>query len=117
MKTSHRGLSRRPSTPLLIVVAAAHTVVQVNASPSISADTKDDHKLKVGVLSDLLTIVDVEGKMTGTEAHVGGVDLVYMNGPIRHEAASEITTYLGAQNHHGVSLKKLEKWYGKLRTS
>ena len=33
------------------------------------------------------------------------------------QAASEITTYLGAQNHHGVSIRKLEKLYGKLSTS
>jgi len=90
-------------------------LIEVNASPSISADTKEDHKLKVGVLSDLLTIIDCEKNLTGTEAHVGGFDLVYQNGPIKHEGASEITSYLGAQNHHGVPLKKLEKWYGKLK--
>ena len=72
---------------------------------------------QVGVLSDLLTIIDMEKQLTGTEAHVGGFDLVYQNGPIKHESASEITSYLGAQNHHGVPLKKLEKWYGKLKTN
>ena len=63
-------------------------LIEVNASPSISADTKEDHALKVGVMADLLTIIDVEKKLNGTEAHIGGFDLVYSNGPIKHEAAS-----------------------------
>ena len=66
------------------------------------------------MLSDLLTIIDLEKKLNHTEAHVGGFDLVYMNGPIKHDASSEVTSYLGCKNHHGTSLKKLEKWYGKL---
>lgn len=91
-------------------------LIEVNASPSISADTKEDYELKVGVLSDLLTIIDIEKKLTGTEAHIGSFDLVYMNGPIKVDPASELTTYLGAQNHHGMSIKKLEKLYGKLES-
>jgi hypothetical protein len=52
-------------------------LLEVNASPSLSADTEADHTLKYGVLDDLLTLVDLEHKLKGDEEHVGGFDLIY----------------------------------------
>lgn len=37
-------------------------LLEVNASPSLSADTVDDHTLKYGVLTDVLDLVDLEHK-------------------------------------------------------
>jgi hypothetical protein len=34
--------------------------LQVNASPSLAADTPVDHELKYGMLDDVLTLVDME---------------------------------------------------------
>jgi tubulin polyglutamylase TTLL9 len=38
-------------------------LIEVNASPSLSADTASDHALKVGMLEDMIDIVDVEKKV------------------------------------------------------
>ena len=36
-------------------------LIEVNASPSMTATTSEDYKTKVGLLDDLFTIVDMEG--------------------------------------------------------
>lgn len=87
-------------------------LIEVNSSPSISADTVDDYELKFGLLDDLLTIIDMEKNLTGKEEHVGGYDLVYQGGPIKGPASQEITSFLGCQNHHGVPMRKLQRWHG-----
>lgn len=35
-------------------------LIEVNASPSMTATTPNDHKMKVGMLDDLFTIVNLE---------------------------------------------------------
>ncbi|GMH79404.1 hypothetical protein TrST_g8540 [Triparma strigata] len=55
-------------------------LIEVNASPSLSASTQEDYVMKCEMLNDVLDIVDVEGKLKGDEEHVGGFDLVYENG-------------------------------------
>ena len=50
----------------------------MNSSPSITADTPTDYELKFGLLDDVYTIIDVEGK--GRRGHRRGFDLVYNNG-------------------------------------
>ncbi len=35
-------------------------LIEVNASPSMTATTPSDYKMKVGLLDDLFTIVDLE---------------------------------------------------------
>ncbi|PRP74105.1 hypothetical protein PROFUN_05313 [Planoprotostelium fungivorum] len=52
-------------------------LLEVNASPSLSADTEEDHTLKFGVLNDVLDIIDFEHKLKGNEEHMGGFDLIY----------------------------------------
>ncbi|PAA70093.1 hypothetical protein BOX15_Mlig027277g1 [Macrostomum lignano] len=52
-------------------------LIEVNASPSLTASSKEDYDLKFGLLEDTLTIVDMEGKLTGRERRVGGFDLIY----------------------------------------
>lgn len=35
-------------------------LIEVNGSPSMRANTKEDKKLKIGIVDDVLTIVDLE---------------------------------------------------------
>jgi len=87
-------------------------LIEVNASPSISADTAEDYELKFGVLDDMMTILDVEDNLTGKEEHVGGFDLVYNGAPVKGPASQEITSYLGCENMQGVSMRKLQRLHG-----
>lgn len=42
-------------------------LLEVNASPSLSADTDSDYRMKRALLSDMLDVIDLEGKRTGEE--------------------------------------------------
>ena len=42
-------------------------LVEVNASPSLTANTKDDEAMKVTMLAAMLDIIDLEGDRTGDE--------------------------------------------------
>ena len=56
-------------------------LIEVNASPSITADTPQDYELKFGLLDDVFSIIDVEGRLGGnTPQSMGGFDLIYANG-------------------------------------
>ena len=55
-------------------------LIEVNASPSLSANTNEDYILKSEMLNDALDIVDIEGKLSGHERSIGGFDLVYDGG-------------------------------------
>lgn len=35
-------------------------LIEVNGSPSMRANTKEDKKLKIGIIDDVLTIIDIE---------------------------------------------------------
>ena len=39
-----------------------------------------DKKLKIGLIDDMLTVIDLEGVRIGTEEIVGGFDLLCRNG-------------------------------------
>eukprot|EP01029_Cantina_marsupialis_P007224 TRINITY_DN1799_c0_g2_i1.p1 TRINITY_DN1799_c0_g2~~TRINITY_DN1799_c0_g2_i1.p1 ORF type:complete len:414 (+),score=111.55 TRINITY_DN1799_c0_g2_i1:66-1307(+) len=71
-------------------------LIEVNASPSLTAETPYDHDLKFGVLEDLIAVVDVEGLRDGSEKQVGGFDLVWDNGPIKDDRCSYCSSFLGA---------------------
>ena len=55
-------------------------LIEVNGSPSMRANTKADKKLKIGLIDDMLTVIDLEGVRIGTEEIVGGFDLLCRNG-------------------------------------
>ena len=57
-------------------------LLEVNASPSLSASNDEDYALKFGMLDDMLNIIDLEGNRTGDEVAIGGFDLVWDNGPV-----------------------------------
>jgi tubulin polyglutamylase TTLL9 len=52
-------------------------LIEVNASPSLTAETPSDYHLKFNLLEDMLNIVDVERKRRGDELRIGGFDLIW----------------------------------------
>lgn len=78
-------------------------LIEVNASPSLTAETQWDFDLKHNMLNDAFDILDLEKKNKDKSAirqKVGGFDLVYNDGPVRHEKSSEYTSFLGC--HHPI---------------
>jgi hypothetical protein len=72
-------------------------LLEVNASPSLSANTKEDYLMKCEMLNGMLDVVDMEEVLTGSEEHVSGWDLVYDNGFIEIDPSQcSYTTFLGA---------------------
>ncbi|XP_045194164.2 probable tubulin polyglutamylase TTLL9 isoform X3 [Mercenaria mercenaria] len=57
-------------------------LIEINASPSLTASGKDDYDLKYGVLNDVLNVLDLENRLTGKEKRVGGFDLIWDDGPV-----------------------------------
>ena len=57
-------------------------IIEVNASPSLNASSPTDYGLKFGLLEDMLHIVDMEGRLSGSEKRVGEFDLILNNGPV-----------------------------------
>ncbi len=72
-------------------------LLEVNASPSLTANTRDDYLMKTEMLHGMLDIVDMEGLLSGNEEHVSGWDLVYDNGYIEIDPERcGYSTFLGA---------------------
>jgi len=83
-------------------------LVEVNASPSMSADTQSDFDLKFGLLDDAFTIVDVEQRFAETPHRVGGFDLIVDNNTlVQPDEPSSMPTMLGCANDRQTQLKKL----------
>ncbi|KAL7754016.1 putative tubulin polyglutamylase ttll9 [Sorochytrium milnesiophthora] len=77
-------------------------MLEVNASPSLTAETQWDYDLKYWLLHDVFDLVDLEKRYTGEKIRkqVGGFDLVYDDGPVKRDRATIYETFLGA--HHPV---------------
>mmetsp|Transcript_12148 Transcript_12148/g.18348 ORF Transcript_12148/g.18348 Transcript_12148/m.18348 type:complete len:420 (-) Transcript_12148:183-1442(-) len=72
-------------------------LLEVNASPSLSANTNEDYAMKTEMLHGMLDIIDMEKVLSGDEEHVSGWDLVYDNGYIEIDPEQcGYTTFLGA---------------------
>ncbi|XP_054836221.1 probable tubulin polyglutamylase TTLL9 isoform X2 [Eublepharis macularius] len=92
-------------------------LLEVNASPSLTASSQEDYELKTHLLEDTLNIVDMEGRLTGKEKRVGGFDLIWNDGPISREDGNLDTpmngfvanTHLGYNNDRKKQLKRLYK--------
>jgi tubulin polyglutamylase TTLL9 len=69
-------------------------IIEVNASPSFSANTAADSQLKVDLLTSAFDIVDLENNMNGEESRVGGFDLVY-KGERVEKGKGQYSTKLG----------------------
>ncbi|XP_006814311.1 putative tubulin polyglutamylase TTLL9 [Saccoglossus kowalevskii] len=57
-------------------------LIEVNASPSLTASNEQDYNLKLGLLEDVIHVLDLENKLTGKEKRVGGFDLMWNDGPV-----------------------------------
>jgi tubulin polyglutamylase TTLL9 len=70
-------------------------LIEVNASPSLTANTKHDYKLKFDMLNDMFDIIDIEKRLTGDEEQVGGFDLIYTNNTVLVDRQCMYSTFLG----------------------
>ncbi|XP_053782893.1 probable tubulin polyglutamylase TTLL9 isoform X2 [Desmodus rotundus] len=91
-------------------------LLEVNASPSLTASSQEDYELKTCLLEDTLHIVDMEARLTGREKRVGGFDLMWNDGPVsREEGAPDLSdmgnfatnTHLGCINDRKTQLRQL----------
>ena len=92
-------------------------LLEVNASPSLTASNQEDYDLKFGLLDDALHIVDMEGKMTGKEKRVGNFDLMWNDGPVYVDDSGidapstatsyALNTFLGCHNDRKRQLVQL----------
>lgn len=72
-------------------------LLEVNASPSLTANTREDYLMKTEMLHGMLDVVDMEGILHGDEEHVSGWDLIYDNGYVEIDPEQcGYTTFLGA---------------------
>lgn len=93
-------------------------LIEVNASPSLTASSKLDFDLKFGLLQDMLYIVDMEGERTGSEKRVGGFDLIWNDGPVASDELSlhcgqpvtySSNSFLGCYNDREQQLEQMTK--------
>ena len=89
-------------------------LIEVNASPSLTADTPQDYELKFGLLDDVFSVVDVEDKLDGAQEEcIGGFDLIYAGGPREKTKQSTLLTKLGCFDDRVRSLRRLHKQHAK----
>ncbi|PVD21451.1 hypothetical protein C0Q70_19624 [Pomacea canaliculata] len=60
-------------------------LIEINASPSLTASGKEDYDLKFGLLDDVLNVLDLENRLQGTEKRIGGWDLLWDDGLVYAE--------------------------------
>ncbi|CAH2299727.1 probable tubulin polyglutamylase TTLL9 isoform X1 [Pelobates cultripes] len=93
-------------------------LLEVNASPSLTASSQDDYELKCHLLDDTLHVVDMEGRLTGKEKRVGGFDLMWNDGPVSRDDGLQailingsfaVNTHLGCINDRLEQLRQLLK--------
>ncbi|KNC54186.1 tubulin tyrosine ligase [Thecamonas trahens ATCC 50062] len=83
-------------------------LLEVNASPSMSAENQEDYNLKFGLISDTLALLNLDGLLpTRYPLQVGGFDLVYWNGPPARPDPPLLTSFLGARNDRETQLPEL----------
>uniref|UniRef100_A0A8R1DNP5 Tubulin--tyrosine ligase-like protein 9 n=1 Tax=Caenorhabditis japonica TaxID=281687 RepID=A0A8R1DNP5_CAEJA len=54
-------------------------LLEVNASPSLTASSQEDFELKYRVLNHMLDVLDIEKRLVGTEQQIGGFDILVKN--------------------------------------
>lgn len=84
-------------------------LIEVNANPSLTANTAKDQEMKVKMLDDMLTILDLEKILNGNEEQIGGFDIICRGTPIKQNDACVFGTMLGAFNNREKQLKSLAK--------
>ncbi|XP_033101541.1 probable tubulin polyglutamylase TTLL9 isoform X2 [Anneissia japonica] len=93
-------------------------LIEINASPSLTASNQEDYELKYGLLEDVICIVDQENKLTGKEKRIGGFDLMWNEGPVLADDGGadcinpptySTNTFLGCHNDRKTQLQQLKK--------
>jgi len=84
-------------------------LIETNANASLTANTPVDNDMKVKMLDDMLTILDLEKVMTGNEDQVGGFDIICRGNIIKNPSNYTYGTLLGAYNNRDKNLKSLAK--------
>ncbi|EGR30323.1 tubulin-tyrosine ligase family protein, putative [Ichthyophthirius multifiliis] len=84
-------------------------LLEINSSPSMTANTQIDSELKLSILDDTFTIIDMEKVLNGQEEQIGGFDLIYKGIPIKLPSNSTYSSLLGCSNNRNQQLKKLAK--------
>jgi len=85
-------------------------LIEVNASPSLTANTQADADMKFTLLDDVLTIIDVEKYLDGTERNVGGFRMIYYdNQRLENDSGDVFTSILGTNVDRNEEFKKLAK--------
>lgn len=74
-------------------------LIEINASPSMTANTPNDYETKLGLLEDVFTILDVEKVLSGNEEQIGGFDLICKNVAVKHNQISLYSNHLGCFNN------------------
>ncbi|CAM9870546.1 unnamed protein product [Phaeothamnion confervicola] len=72
-------------------------LLEVNASPSLSADSPGDYALKTALLSDVLDVLDLEGRRPPAGARVGGFQLIWAGRPVDTRVPGGHSTALGSE--------------------
>ncbi|CAI9715450.1 probable tubulin polyglutamylase TTLL9 isoform X13 [Octopus vulgaris] len=110
-------------------------LIEINASPSFTATSKEDYDLKYGLLTDVFNIIDMENRyaivllyatayhlanflsqqLTGNEKRIGGFDLLWHDGPVHSDDANIISngansthnSFLGCVNNRKTQLRHI----------
>lgn len=86
-------------------------LVEVNASPSLTAETPADYHLKFNMLEDMFNVIDLEKRRKGNEDRVGGFDLIWQNGPqgvAQPDHPTSVRSFLGCNNERAIPMNKLK---------
>ena len=65
--------------------------------------------MKVGLIDDTMTVVNMEGILKGDEEVIGGFDMIYKGKDIISATTSIYSTMLGCTNNREDNLKKLAR--------
>lgn len=84
-------------------------LIEINSNPSLTASTPKDCEMKVKMLDDMLTILDLEKILSGNEDQVGGFDLICRGNVIKKPDNYTYGTMLGTLNNREKQLKTLSK--------
>ncbi|KAL8566330.1 putative tubulin polyglutamylase ttll9 [Nucella lapillus] len=91
-------------------------LIEINASPSLTASGKEDYDLKSGLLHDVLNVLDLENRLQGREKRVGGWDLLWDDGIVVMEdttletgvpTVSTPNSFLGCQNERQQQMRDM----------
>ncbi|XP_043490196.1 probable tubulin polyglutamylase TTLL9 [Polistes fuscatus] len=99
-------------------------LLEVNASPSLSATDTEDYRLKFDLIDDVLNIIDFEHRFTTNQTRIGGFDLIWYNDspiwitlPTHHSSYfceekscngfQKLNIFLGAKNNRIEQLNKI----------